>query len=58
MPEQAKDDVSRAPESGEPTDRPHGSKVPAAEDKTKADPTPPGQPKVGEDFESGRQNAK
>ncbi len=58
MPEQAKDDVTRAPESGEAADRPHGSKVPGATDKTPADPTPPGQPTVGEDFESGRQTAK
>ncbi len=58
MPEQAKDDVTRAPESGEPADRPHGSKVPDAKDTTPADPTPPGQPKVGEDFESGRQTAR
>ena len=48
----------RAPESGEATDRPHGSKVPSAKDATPADPTPPGQPKVGEDLESGRQTAR
>ena len=58
MPEQAKDDVSRAPESGEAADRPHGSKVPSADDTSKADPTPPGQPTVGQDLESGRQTAK
>ena len=58
MPDQAKDDMIRAPESGEATDRPHGSKVPSAKDATPADPTPPGQPKVGEDLESGRQTAR
>ena len=55
MPDQPKDTVTRAPESGEQADRPHGTPAPA--DDSPADPTPPGQPTVGQDWESGRQSA-
>ncbi len=61
-----KDSVARAPESGEhdaadePVDRFTGAPTPADKtaDGAPAGPTPPGQPKSGEDFESGRQLAK
>jgi hypothetical protein len=55
-PSQAKDSPTRAPESGEPTERPahsSSSAKPGTSDKAK-----PGEPKIGQDLESGRQDAK
>ena len=59
MPETSSNDsVTHAPESGEPTEtgRPVDRSNPDA--AVTSEKSPPGQPKQGEDFDSGRADAK
>lgn len=54
-----KDDPRQAIESGEPriTERTRGHALQKGEPAKQSQKRPPGEPEVGEDFESGRQDA-
>ena len=55
---QQDDAVTRAPESGEPSETQSGTRSKNTDPQQKSDPVKPGEARIGEDLESGRPEAR